>query len=68
MEHAHQHEEASGASSVPILGLMAAFSSWSSQLLQQTINFIMIIGSALMIWKGLMVVTGSESPIVVVLR
>jgi len=37
------------------------------QLLQQTITFIMIIGSALMIWKGLMVVTGSESPIVVVL-
>lgn len=27
----------------------------------------MIISSALMIWKGLMVVTGSESPIVVVL-
>lgn len=42
--------------------------SHALQLLQQTINFIMIIGSALMIWKGLMVVTGSESPIVVVLR
>ena len=28
----------------------------------------MIVSSALMIWKGLMVVTGSESPIVVVLR
>jgi hypothetical protein len=28
----------------------------------------MIISTALMIWKGLMVVTGSESPIVVVLR
>ena len=27
----------------------------------------MIVASALMIWKGLMVVTGSESPIVVVL-
>lgn len=27
----------------------------------------MIVSSALMIWKGLMVVTGSESPIVVVL-
>ncbi len=28
----------------------------------------MIVSTALMIWKGLMIVTGSESPIVVVLR
>ena len=28
----------------------------------------MMVSSALMIWKGLMVVTGSQSPIVVVLR
>lgn len=28
----------------------------------------MIVSSALMLWKGLMVLTGSESPIVVVLR
>jgi len=34
---------------------------------KQILNFGMIILSALMIWKGLMVVTGSESPIVVVL-
>uniref|UniRef100_A0A672QKZ7 Signal peptidase complex catalytic subunit SEC11 n=1 Tax=Sinocyclocheilus grahami TaxID=75366 RepID=A0A672QKZ7_SINGR len=33
----------------------------------QVLNFGMIVSSALMIWKGLMVVTGSESPIVVVL-
>ncbi|XP_065187321.1 signal peptidase complex catalytic subunit SEC11A-like [Sycon ciliatum] len=37
------------------------------QLLFQTLNFGMIVSSALMIWKGLMVVTHSESPIVVVL-
>lgn len=37
------------------------------QLLYQGLNFAMIVSSALMIWKGLMVVTGSESPIVVVL-
>eukprot|EP00730_Choanoeca_flexa_P011352 TRINITY_DN24737_c0_g1_i1.p1 TRINITY_DN24737_c0_g1~~TRINITY_DN24737_c0_g1_i1.p1 ORF type:complete len:198 (+),score=16.69 TRINITY_DN24737_c0_g1_i1:23-595(+) len=37
------------------------------QLLNQALNFMMIVFSALMIWKGLMVVTGSESPIVVVL-
>ncbi|GAB6032009.1 Signal peptidase complex catalytic subunit S11A, variant 2 [Chamberlinius hualienensis] len=37
------------------------------QLLYQILNFGMIVSSALMIWKGLMVVTGSESPIVVVL-
>lgn len=34
----------------------------------QVLSFGMIVSSALMIWKGLMVVTGSESPIVVVLR
>lgn len=37
------------------------------QLYYQALNFGMIVSSALMIWKGLMVVTGSESPIVVVL-
>jgi signal peptidase len=37
------------------------------QLVYQVLNFAMIVSSALMIWKGLMVATGSESPIVVVL-
>ncbi|XP_021262758.1 signal peptidase complex catalytic subunit SEC11A isoform X1 [Numida meleagris] len=37
------------------------------QLYYQVLNFGMIVSSALMIWKGLMVMTGSESPIVVVL-
>jgi len=37
------------------------------QIFYQVLNFAMIVSSALMIWKGLMVVTGSESPIVVVL-
>ncbi|KAE9416569.1 hypothetical protein Angca_007499, partial [Angiostrongylus cantonensis] len=37
------------------------------QLIYQGLNFAMVVSSALMIWKGLMVVTGSESPIVVVL-
>uniref|UniRef100_T1ISQ2 Signal peptidase complex catalytic subunit SEC11 n=1 Tax=Strigamia maritima TaxID=126957 RepID=T1ISQ2_STRMM len=37
------------------------------QLIYQVLNFGTIVSSALMIWKGLMVVTGSESPIVVVL-
>ncbi|KAJ3018545.1 Signal peptidase complex catalytic subunit S11A [Thoreauomyces humboldtii] len=35
--------------------------------LQQFMNFCLIVSSALMIWKGLSVVTNSESPIVVVL-
>ena len=39
-----------------------------AQVFYQVLNFGMIVSSALMIWKGLMVVTGSESPIVVVLR
>jgi signal peptidase I len=38
------------------------------QLLFQGLNLAMIVFSALMIWKGLMVVTKSESPVVVVLR
>ena len=33
------------------------------QVLYQFLNFLMIVSSALMIWKGLMVVTKSESPI-----
>jgi len=37
------------------------------QVLYQILNFFMIVSSALMIWKSLMVVTKSESPIVVVL-
>jgi len=40
---------------------------FNPQLFYQGLNFAMIVSSALMIWKGLMVVTGSESPIVVVL-
>ena len=32
------------------------------------LNLAMIVFSALMIWKGIMVVTESESPVVVVLR
>ena len=38
------------------------------QLAHQVLNLAMIVCSALMIWKGLMVVTESESPVVVVLR
>jgi signal peptidase len=38
------------------------------QLTFQLLNLAMIVFSALMIWKGLMVVTRSESPVVVVLR
>jgi len=34
---------------------------------QQLISFGLVVSTALMIWKGLMVVTGSPSPIVVVL-
>jgi signal peptidase len=43
-------------------------SPFSFQLYYQVLNFAMIVSSALMIWKGLIVLTGSESPIVVVLR
>jgi len=39
----------------------------SRQLILQVISFGLIVSSALMIWKTLMIITGSESPIVVVL-
>ncbi|KAE9600521.1 putative signal peptidase I [Lupinus albus] len=37
------------------------------QLITQAITFGLIVTSALIIWKGLMCITGSESPVVVVL-
>jgi signal peptidase I len=36
-------------------------------MLQQVINLGMIVSTALMIWKGLVLATNSESPVVVVL-
>ncbi|KJE92409.1 signal peptidase 21kDa subunit [Capsaspora owczarzaki ATCC 30864] len=51
------------------MGLLDAFSLGPNKrdTVLQFLNFAMIVASALMIWKGLMVYTGSESPIVVVL-
>nr|XP_059859775.1 signal peptidase complex catalytic subunit SEC11C-like [Delphinus delphis] len=37
------------------------------QLYYLVLNFAMTVSSALMVWKGLIVLTGSGSPIVVVL-
>ncbi|GKV05372.1 hypothetical protein SLEP1_g17391 [Rubroshorea leprosula] len=37
------------------------------KLLTQAVNLGMIVTSALIIWKALMCITGSESPVVVVL-
>ncbi|KAK6273306.1 hypothetical protein POUND7_010389 [Theobroma cacao] len=37
------------------------------QFLYQAVSLGMIIASALMVWKGLICITGSESPVVVVL-
>lgn len=38
------------------------------QTAHQFLNVLMVISSALMIWKGMTLLTNSESPIVVVLR
>ena len=38
------------------------------KVLLQVLNFASVIASGLMIWKGLGIITNSESPIVVVLR
>ncbi|XP_055153663.1 signal peptidase complex catalytic subunit SEC11C isoform X5 [Symphalangus syndactylus] len=54
------------ASGVDIFGDLKKMNK--RQLYYQVLNFAMIVSSALMIWKGLIVLTGSESPIVVVLR
>ena len=40
----------------------------SSQVLLQVLNFVSVLASGLMIWKGLGLATNTESPIVVVLR
>lgn len=53
-----------GANLIPILVVLSLL---LLQFFYQVLSFGMIVSSALMIWKGLMVVTGSESPIVVVL-
>ncbi|XP_055153655.1 signal peptidase complex catalytic subunit SEC11C isoform X4 [Symphalangus syndactylus] len=53
------------ASGVDIFGDLKKMNK--RQLYYQVLNFAMIVSSALMIWKGLIVLTGSESPIVVVL-
>jgi signal peptidase len=39
----------------------------ASQLLFQALNFLTVVSSGLMMWKGLCLITNSESPIVVVL-
>ena len=39
-----------------------------AQLAQQVVNLGMILSSALIIWKSLILFTASESPVVVVLR
>ncbi|KAK4336739.1 hypothetical protein RND71_043656 [Anisodus tanguticus] len=49
------------------IGLSELLRMNKRQVLYQILNFLMIVSSALMIWKGLMVLTKSESPIVVVL-
>ena len=37
-------------------------------MLLQVLNFVSVLASGLMIWKGLGLITNTESPIVVVLR
>ena len=39
-----------------------------TQVLLQVLNFVSVLASGLMIWKGLGLITNTESPIVVVLR
>lgn len=47
--------------------MLRALSKQKRSLLYQVLNLAMIVFSALMIWKSLIVVTRSESPVVVVL-
>ncbi|KAJ3312796.1 Signal peptidase complex catalytic subunit S11C, partial [Blyttiomyces sp. JEL0837] len=50
-----------------VVGRVKGFLPCKRQLAHQSLNFFLIVSSALMIWKGLTVFTNSESPIVVVL-
>ncbi|KAF2072001.1 hypothetical protein CYY_006690 [Polysphondylium violaceum] len=51
-----------------LIGKLNPFSNIPKyQIAQQIINFGLIVSTALMIWKFLMIASGSESPIVVVL-
>ena len=63
----HRHSVLYGVSIIELTPTFL-YTHMHVQLFYQLLNFGMIVSSALMIWKGLMVVTGSESPIVVVLR
>eukprot|EP01084_Bolivina_argentea_P069500 126455_1 len=52
----------------PIEGAYTKLRAWKwRDALKQALNLATIVFSALMIWKSLMLVTGSESPVVVVL-
>lgn len=62
-EHSYSHMVARSRTVGELRNVLPLF-----QFLYQVLSFGMIVSSALMIWKGLMVITGSESPIVVVLR
>ena len=52
----------------PIEGAIIKLKAWKwRDALKQALNLATIVFSALMIWKSLMLITGSESPVVVVL-
>eukprot|EP00490_Sorites_sp_Unknown_P025493 CAMPEP_0114659548 /NCGR_PEP_ID=MMETSP0191-20121206/18046_1 /TAXON_ID=126664 /ORGANISM="Sorites sp." /LENGTH=164 /DNA_ID=CAMNT_0001885057 /DNA_START=90 /DNA_END=581 /DNA_ORIENTATION=+ len=52
----------------PIQAAIVKLKAWKwRDALQQALNLGTIVLSALMIWKSLMIITGSESPVVVVL-
>ena len=53
---------------VSFASLLGLTTSSSLQLAQQVVNLGMILASALIIWKSLILFTASESPVVVVLR
>src|ERR1700761_4971116 len=52
----------------PTISSWQMFNGFSRQVLLQCLNFANVIASGLMLWKGLGIVTNTESPIVVVLR
>ena len=52
----------------PIEGAILKLKAWKwRDALKQALNLATIVFSALMIWKSLMLITGAESPVVVVL-
>ena len=77
LRHMRKRQARAGPPRLPCVPPVPQLPAWpptcspcgaAPQMAHQVLNLAMIVCSALMIWKSLMVVTESDSPVVVVLR